>query len=619
MKFPKLLLVFLALLVLADAQLVQAQTFAVKGVLRDPLGRTVEDGSYKLTLRLYEQATGGTEVFSEVHGSVPVQHGVFSAELGSVETLASVSFLNTLWLGIQVENENEMAPRIKLTPTPYSLGVLGTSNRFPSSGNVGIGLIAPQNMLGVEGNAAIGANYAGNVAGPADGLIVEGRVGIGTAIPGEPLDVNGNIKVNGALIFSDNTSISSASLSGSASSVTNPSSALITADSDEDGSGQIEFKTGAATRVTIKNTGIPLTIENAGETGLHINDTASGQSWQAGVNDRGFFLYDTAHRFVVNPGGNVGIGTPNPGSRLEVVGGISRFDGTGTTSGVFTGGNVGIGVVNPGWPLHVQRNTSGRPQVMAIENVSGNVGDGASMIFIANNGGNGTGGIGSVITNTSPFKADVRISTISGGSWQNDVLSVTGDRTVGINAPVPTADVGGVKLRVSGGGHVIVDNNWGFFSVKNGGGGLGAGIDTDGDDDLALWAGSGERMRIEAGGNVGIGTNDPDATLDVEGTVRMFGSWTTSGLTVGTNYQASTDLFVLAWNDVDGNDRARLNGYTDSNSNPTTLVARDASAYNGGTGVHAYIMMPVRKGDYWRIERPDNNGSYRISTLPLGR
>ena len=203
------------MIALLASQAALAQTFSVKGVLRDPLGRTVEDGAYKLTLRLYTQATGGSEFWTEVHGSAQAQHGVVSVELGSVESLASVGFGQTYWLGIQVEDHAEMEPRIKLGTNPYSLAVKGKDHVFPSTGNVGVNTLAPT----------------------------------------EPLEVNGNAKVTGALIFGDGSSMSSADLGGTASSLLNPSTALVTADSDADGSGQIEFKTGTSTDLVIQNDG----------------------------------------------------------------------------------------------------------------------------------------------------------------------------------------------------------------------------------------------------------------------------------------------------------------------------------------------------------------------------
>ena len=565
MKWRNLFIVF-AVLLLADAQLALAQTFAVKGVLRDPLGRTVDDGTYNLTLRLYSQETGGSADFTEVHGSVPVQHGVFSIELGSATTdeLTSVNFSSTLWLGIQVEQENEMEPRIKLTPAPYSLGVIGGENRFPSTGNVGVG----------------------------------------TAAPSELLEVDGNAKVTGALIFGDGTSISSADLGGSASSLANPSSALITADADANGSGQIEFKTGSSTRVTIKN---------SGAVGIG-TDNPTAEVANAGLRlagGRHIVVDNNWGLLSVNSAGN-GIGAgldTTPDDAVDLwAGGTNRVR-------VLANGAVGIGTPSPGWPLHLRQNTSGRPQLMALENASGNVGDGASMIFLANNGSSGTGGIGSVITNTSPFKADVRISTINNGGWVNDVLTVTGDATVGINALVPTAEISNARLRV-GGGHVIVDNDYGFASVNSAGTGWGAGFDTNSDDSMYLIAGSAERVRIEPNGNVGLGTTDPDATLDVVGTVKMIGGLQT-GLSSGTVYQAATDGFVSAWLDGNAGNRVIVEGYVGSSNPPNIRIAYNSSQYDAGGSI-ANVMFPVAKGNYWRVNLIDGESGSIIFTK-MGR
>lgn len=61
-------------------------------------------------------------------------------------------------------------------------------------GGVGIGTLFPANKLDVNGNLAIGANYAENQNAPTNGAIIQGAVGIGTANPTAKLDVNGNIK-----------------------------------------------------------------------------------------------------------------------------------------------------------------------------------------------------------------------------------------------------------------------------------------------------------------------------------------------------------------------------------------------------------------------------------------
>lgn len=521
MKWRNLLVVLAALL---SFQAVQAQTFTVKGVLRDPLGRTVDDGVYQITFKLYDAATDGNKLWEETQDNVQVQHGVFGVELGSVTSLSGVTFLTTLWLGIVVESSEELEPRIKLAPTPYSLAVLGVGNRFPSDGNVGVGVLAPVNKMDVAGAAAIGAGYAGSATAPTNGMVVQGSVGIGTNAPTSPLEVNGDIRLSaGSLIFPDGTSINTTEVSGDAGAMSNPTDALVTADNDADGSGGIQFRTGSSTDMVVANDGRVGIGTTSPTAPLDVNGTAhfSGNVITLGngsfigynaelqrsssltspdvfASDGGLVLggNDSGGGYVAM-NGNMGIGTISPAAKLSFsnVGDVSEATGITwynpaptnygihRTAGAWTGpsyqqlrlswhtgivldagtgsdknyvdinggeglrvtsGNVGIGTASASWPLHVVKNQSGRPQVVNIENLSDKAGDGATLIFGVG-GCCGTGSIGSVITQESPRNADVRISTISGGSWNNDVLTVTSGGAVGISRTSPTAtlDVNG--------------------------------------------------------------------------------------------------------------------------------------------------------------------------------
>ena len=182
-------------------------TIALQGILRDPNGTTVTDGFYSLTIKLYEEVTGGTPVFTEVIGSAAVQNGVFSIEIGATSASSSaldlVPFNTTYYVGVTVESGTEMTPRTKLTVSPYSMAMYGSSNIIPNTGNVGLGTLSPQAVVhikDVENNSGedlllIEDNSGGDqIRVEDDGTLtlptVGSKVGIGTATPSAMLDIS---------------------------------------------------------------------------------------------------------------------------------------------------------------------------------------------------------------------------------------------------------------------------------------------------------------------------------------------------------------------------------------------------------------------------------------------
>lgn len=249
-------LLFMVLILMIGV--ISANTFSVQGVLRDPLGKTVEDGSYSITLKLYDQNIGGTALWTEVQGSVGTSHGVFSIELGSVTSLSDIPFDTDYWLGITVESDPEMSPRLKILKSPYAMSVYGSANEFPSLGNVGVGTHDPQAGLHIvtfEGSddlLKIVSNDGGSIE-----ITSEGNMGVNVENPTHPLEISGNLRMRngGALVFDDGSSLASGYFGGTAESILSPGNALITADSDSEGGGEIQFINGSEVVATIDSDG----------------------------------------------------------------------------------------------------------------------------------------------------------------------------------------------------------------------------------------------------------------------------------------------------------------------------------------------------------------------------
>ena len=64
-----------------------------------------------ITFRLYDNESGGTPVWKEIHSSVDVEDGFFDVNLGSINGLDVIDFNRDLWLGVEVNGDGEMTPR----------------------------------------------------------------------------------------------------------------------------------------------------------------------------------------------------------------------------------------------------------------------------------------------------------------------------------------------------------------------------------------------------------------------------------------------------------------------------------------------------------------------------
>jgi len=186
------------------------------------------------------------------------------------------------------------------------------------NGNLGLGTSSPQNILDIEGGLAVGTNYSGTNAAPSNGAIFEGNVGIGTNTPQHMLHLGGTSGRKLALF--------------------------------QDAAGEDFYGFGVG----------PDLLE-----------------FYAGVTST-----DDPNMVINRMTGNVGIGTTNPQSTLDVEGGISigvAYSGASTApaNGAIIEGSVGIGTNNP---TRAKLEISGGPTA-TLGNVgflpfSGNTGNG---------------------------------------------------------------------------------------------------------------------------------------------------------------------------------------------------------------------------------------------------
>lgn len=158
------------LLLAAFATALHAQAkLSIQGFLKKSDGTALADGEYSLRFRIYNAETGGTALWTETQPAVDVTGGIYSAVLGSVEPL-NISFTEPYFVSVAVGSATEMVPRIPLTSAPYALSLIGQDNKFPSSGNVGVGVVSPTEKLHVKNTTNASSTAKILLEGPSAGF-----------------------------------------------------------------------------------------------------------------------------------------------------------------------------------------------------------------------------------------------------------------------------------------------------------------------------------------------------------------------------------------------------------------------------------------------------------------
>ena len=262
----------------------------------------------------------------------------------------------------------------------------------------------------------------------------------------------------------------------------------------------------------------------------------------------GFGIWDNTvgqSRFIVKSSGNVGIGNSNPAAKLSVMtptsygndasyalhavdgsnplkrlvlgyddsinAGViaSAHSGTAWVNTIInpSGGNVGVGTINPGAGVWM----AGGLDINGFGSTQFTIEKNGASSFALNAGSSGPG----VWTMYDFF----------GGHWNSSITSSNGRVGIGSTVvPLASLDVSAGGLRANAGkpsagdgsnvGYAFgADGDTGMFKVPN----TWESMTASYGGDIAFTINSQERMRIGDNGSVGIGTNNPNATLAVAG------------------------------------------------------------------------------------------------------
>ncbi|MDH7482355.1 MAG: hypothetical protein QHH26_10340 [Armatimonadota bacterium] len=117
--FPALLVTLGILAFILPSTASVPTMISYQGKLTDAAGNPL-NGTYNLSFAIYNDATAGSLLWTETQNGVQVSQGLFNVLLGSVNPLPDSAFTGLTWLQTSVEG-NILTPRVRIVSAGYAL------------------------------------------------------------------------------------------------------------------------------------------------------------------------------------------------------------------------------------------------------------------------------------------------------------------------------------------------------------------------------------------------------------------------------------------------------------------------------------------------------------------